>query len=42
MTTARRATQSNAVKTFRGPQRERHEPDYLLLLSVVVLASWAC
>ena len=38
MTVARR-TQSNAVKTFRGPQRERHEPDYLLLLSVVVLAS---
>jgi cell division protein FtsW len=36
--TARR-TQPNAVKTFRGPQRERHEPDYLLLLSVVVLSS---
>jgi cell division protein FtsW len=37
--TAARRPQSNAVKTFRGPQRERHEPDYLLLLSVVVLAS---
>ena len=38
-TAVRRAPQSNAVKTFRGPQRERHEPDYLLLLSVVVLSS---
>jgi len=28
-----------ATKTVRGPQRERHEPDYLLLLSVVALAS---
>jgi cell division protein FtsW len=35
----RRQPGTNAVKTFRGPQRERHEPDYLLLLSVVVLSS---
>jgi cell division protein FtsW len=35
----RPTTQSNAVRTVRGPQRERHEPDYLLLLSVVFLAS---
>ena len=38
-TAVRRQPASNAVKTFRGPQRERHEPDYLLLLSVVVLSS---
>ncbi|MGI8928712.1 MAG: putative lipid II flippase FtsW [Candidatus Limnocylindrales bacterium] len=37
--TAARKTQSAAVRTFRGPQRERHEPDYLLLFSVVALAS---
>jgi len=36
--TAARSTQS-AVKMLRGPQRERHEPDYLLLFSVVALAS---
>jgi cell division protein FtsW len=28
-----------AARTVRGPQRERHEPDYLLLLSVVALAA---
>jgi len=32
-------TKAGAVQTLRGPQRERHEPDYLLLLSVVALAS---
>ncbi len=37
MTAAR--TKPSAVKMLRGPQRERHEPDYLLLLSVVALAS---
>ena len=37
--TAARKTQSAAVRTLRGPQRERHVPDYLLLLSVVALAS---
>ncbi len=36
---AARKTQSAAVQMLRGPQRERHEPDYLLLLSVVALAS---
>ena len=36
---AARKTQSAAVQTLRGPQRERHEPDYVLLLSVVALAS---
>ena len=30
---------SAAVKQFRGPQRERHEPDYLLIVSVVALAA---
>lgn len=30
---------SGAVRTVRGPQRERHEPDYLLLVSVIALAS---
>ncbi len=34
-----RKPQSAAVRTLRGPQRERHEPDYLLLFSVVALAS---
>jgi len=34
-----RAAQPPAVKAFRGPQRVRHEPDYLLLLSIVGLAS---
>ena len=38
MSTARKP-QTAAVKQFRGPQRERHEPDYLLLVSVVALAA---
>ncbi len=37
--TATRTTGSAAVKTLRGIQRERHEPDYLLLVSIVALAS---
>lgn len=28
-----------ATKQFRGPQRERHEPDYLLIVCVVALAA---
>src|SRR5687768_10475401 len=36
---ASRKTPTGAVKAFRGPQRERHEPDYLLLVSVAALAS---
>src|SRR5688500_20179099 len=36
---ASRKTPTGAVKAFRGPQRERHEPDYLLLVSIVALAS---
>jgi len=35
---AKRA-QPAASQTLRGPQRERHDPDYLLLLSVVALAA---
>ncbi|MEA2677338.1 MAG: cell division protein FtsW [Chloroflexota bacterium] len=35
---ALRPTQSQS-RVVRGPQRERHEPDYLLLLSVVALAA---
>ena len=31
--------QADRTQTLRGIQRERHEPDYLLLLSVVALAS---
>ena len=27
------------TRELRGPQRERHEPDWLLLLSVVALAA---
>lgn len=37
--TANRKPAPSAVQTLRGPQRERHEPDYLLLVSVVALAS---
>ena len=36
---AARKPATSAVKQLRGPQRERHEPDYLLLVSVVALAS---
>jgi cell division protein FtsW len=36
---ATRKPATAAVKQFRGPQRERHEPDYLLLVSVVALAA---
>ena len=38
MTAARRAP-AKRRQDLPWPQRERHEPDYLLLLSVVVLAS---
>ena len=27
------------TRTVRGPQRERHEPDYLLMLSIIALAA---
>jgi cell division protein FtsW len=37
--TQTRGAQPSAVKAFRGPQRARHEPDYVLLLSIVGLAS---
>jgi len=30
---------TSPTRQMRGPQRERHEPDYLLLLSIVALAS---
>lgn len=46
MSTARRSQAARprrpappAVRVLRGPQRERHEPDYVLLLSIVALAS---
>ena len=31
--------QPNAPQTLRGPQRERHEPDYVLLLSIAALTA---
>lgn len=31
--------QADRTQTLRGPQRERHEPDFLLLLSIVALAA---
>jgi cell division protein FtsW len=37
--TAVRKPATAAVKQMRGPQRERHEPDYLLIVSVVALAA---
>ncbi len=37
-TSAKRA-QPAATQTLRGPQRERHDPDYLLLFSIVALAA---
>jgi cell division protein FtsW len=36
---AARKPATPAVRQFRGPQRERHEPDYLLIVSVVALAA---
>lgn len=33
------AAQPSAAPVLRGPQRERHEPDYLILLSIVALAA---
>jgi cell division protein FtsW len=38
MSTTKRP-QADRAQTLRGPQRDRHEPDYLLLLSIVALAS---
>ncbi len=37
-TSVKRA-QPAASQTMRGPQRERHDPDYLLLFSIVALAA---
>ena len=34
-----RKPQPAATRALRGPQRERHEPDYLLVFSIVALAS---
>lgn len=35
----RRVAEPTTPATLRGPQRERHEPDYLLLFAVVALAA---
>ncbi|MDQ3449103.1 MAG: hypothetical protein M3432_07990, partial [Chloroflexota bacterium] len=35
----REARPSAATRVVRGPQRERHEPDYLVLISVVTLTA---
>jgi cell division protein FtsW len=35
----RRVAQPATPATLRGPQRERHEPDYLLLFAIVTLAA---
>jgi cell division protein FtsW len=33
------ASQPSAAPVLRGPQRDRHEPDYLILFSIVALAA---
>ena len=38
-TARRRPSAAAAAPILRGPQRERHEPDYLLLFSIVALAA---
>lgn len=38
-TGAGRAAAAARVRTSRGPQRERHEPDYIMLVTIVALAS---
>jgi len=36
---AARGAAAAKVRTSRGPQRERHEPDYIVLVTIVALAS---
>jgi cell division protein FtsW len=38
-TRAARGAAAARVRTSRGPQRERHEPDYVVLVTIIALAS---